>query len=139
MKKTPQEASQKTPQEAPPDAVPTAIRTPQGATLPAQSLQAWRVARGLSQQRLAERARAQSGSTTLEEDTVRNIEKARTRPALDTALALAQALEVLVEQVLWPTAEEVRANGSSRRSRYEKQQQELRAPRIPTHGAPDAR
>src|SRR5258706_3885486 len=122
MKKTPQQTPQEAPQEAPQDAVATVIPTSQGPiTLPVASLQAWRTHRNnLSQQRLAERARAAGGSTTLEEDTVRNIEKARTRPALDTALALAQALGVLVEQVQWPSAEDIRANGGSRRSRYQR-------------------
>jgi transcriptional regulator with XRE-family HTH domain len=83
-----------------------------------QSLKAWREECGLSQRRLAERAAALSGIATLNDVTVANIEHARTRPTLDTALAFASALGVLVEQVRWPTVEEASANTSSRRTRH---------------------
>lgn len=115
----------------------TTIQTPYG-DLPYQSLEAWRQAgnngAGWSQARLAARAREVSG-ISVTEDTVANIERLRARPTYDTAVALARALGVLVEQIRFPSPEQVAANTGSRRSRYarllELYQEALR--RLPAH------
>jgi DNA-binding XRE family transcriptional regulator len=65
--------------------------------LPRQPLVAWRKARGLSQMKLA----ATIGVTLA---TIANIEQARNEPSLSTAQKIADALDLDLDQIIWPLA-----------------------------------
>jgi transcriptional regulator with XRE-family HTH domain len=84
-----------------------------------QPLAAWRAKRGLNVAEVARKVVLMTnGEITVSEDTIRNIEAARTVPNVDTARVLAGALGVTLNDVAWPTTAEVRANDASRRNRY---------------------
>jgi putative transcriptional regulator len=76
-------------------AEPRADRTRGG--LPRRPLAAWRKERGLSQMKLA----AAIGVTLA---TIANIEQGRNEPSLSTAHKLADALDLDLDQVIWPLA-----------------------------------
>ena len=65
--------------------------------LPRRPLAAWRKDRGLSQMKLA----AAIGVTLA---TIANIEQGRNEPSLSTAHKIAQALDLDLDQVIWPLA-----------------------------------
>ncbi|HEY7781322.1 MAG TPA: helix-turn-helix transcriptional regulator [Ktedonobacterales bacterium] len=65
--------------------------------LPRKPLVAWRKARGLSQMKLA----AAIGVTLA---TIANIEQARNEPSLSTAQKVADALDLDLDQIVWPLA-----------------------------------
>ena len=65
--------------------------------LPRRPLAAWRKDRGLSQMKLA----AAIGVTLA---TIANIEQARNEPSLSTAHKIADALDLDLDQVIWPLA-----------------------------------
>ena len=65
--------------------------------LPRRPLAAWRKARGLSQMKLA----AAIGVTLA---TIANIEQARNEPSLSTAQKIVDALDLDLDQILWPLA-----------------------------------
>ena len=65
--------------------------------LPRKPLAAWRKARGLSQMKLA----AAIGVTLA---TIANIEQARNEPSLSTAQKIVDALDLDLDQILWPLA-----------------------------------
>jgi putative transcriptional regulator len=65
--------------------------------LPRRPLAAWRKDRGLSQMKLA----AAIGVTLA---TIANIEQGRNEPSLSTAHKIADALDLDLDQVIWPLA-----------------------------------
>ena len=65
------------------------------ADLERKTLTEWRKARHMTQRRLAELSK-----TTVA--TIWNIEHGRNRPQLETAQSIADALEILVDQIIWP-------------------------------------
>jgi transcriptional regulator with XRE-family HTH domain len=84
-----------------------------------QPLAAWRTKRGLNVAELARKVLlVTNGEVTVSEDTIRNIEAARTTPNVDTARVLAEALGVTLNDVVWPTTAQARVNAASRRNRY---------------------
>ena len=65
------------------------------ADLEHKTLAEWRKQRGMTQRRLAE-------LTDMTVATIWNIEHGRNRPQLETAQHIADALEILVDQIIWP-------------------------------------
>lgn len=65
--------------------------------LPRKSLAVWRKERGLSQMKLA----AAIGVTLA---TIANIEQARNEPSLSSAQKIADALDLDLDQIIWPLA-----------------------------------
>lgn len=65
--------------------------------LPRKPLAVWRKERGLSQMRLA----AAIGVTLA---TIANIEQARNEPSLSSARKIADALDLDLDQIIWPLA-----------------------------------
>jgi transcriptional regulator with XRE-family HTH domain len=90
---------------------PEMITTPVGR-VERRSLTAWRQVRNLTQADLATRA-------GINLYTISNLERAKAVPTLASAARLAQALDVLIEQVRWPSEETV-ARVASKRNRYAK-------------------
>ena len=99
-----------TQQEEPPEMITTPV-----GRVERRPLAAWRQVRNLKQAELAERA----GVNLY---TISNLERAKVVPTLASAARLAQALDVLIEQVRWPSEETV-ARVESKRNRYQKQRQ----------------
>jgi transcriptional regulator with XRE-family HTH domain len=74
---------------------------------PIRPLAEWRHVRGMSQEALARR-------TELSADTIGNIESNRNLPNVATALRLADALDVDLGQIAWPTPDQLTPPPSKR-------------------------